>query len=172
MHAGTRWVGGRRRGAVVVAAIAAVMGTTLLAGPAGASGACNAGTHPYGSGQARTFCGPASATVKLGTHTTVLKPGECAHTTTGFTINVGTILLGITSPTAPNYFGITLGPPAYPTPASKDGTYTQGALAFVIGHKHYAILSPTITLTGNRTKGTFSGQLLTGGTASGSFNCG
>jgi hypothetical protein len=154
----------RRRAVGLVPAGLAV--AALLAVPAGASAKCKPGTHKFGSGQARTFCGKASATITVGTQKTTLKGGGCERTKNNFTLNIGTVLLGVDSPKRPNYFGVTVGNPPYSTPASKDGTYTgNGVVAFVIKHKHYSLQQPTITLKSNRSKGSFSGKLLQGGTA-------
>jgi hypothetical protein len=45
----------------------------------------------------------------VGGQKTTLKGGECQVTKNGFTINIGTILLGVDSPNRPDYFGITVG---------------------------------------------------------------
>ncbi len=161
----------RRIGAMVIAVAAAAL---VLALPATASAKCKPGVHKYGTGRARTFCGKAKATVSIGGHKSTLKGGSCRRMSQGFTLNIGTILLGVDSPKRPDYFGISIGRPAYSTPAPKDGTYTgNSAIAFVLKHKKYGVLKPTVTLTSGRTKGSFSGTLLgSGAPVSGTFSCG
>jgi hypothetical protein len=172
MNMGIAVVGRQRRAIRLVLAGLAV--AALLAIPASASAKCKPGTHKFGSGQARTFCGKASVTVSIGGQKITLKGGGCERTKNNFTLNIGTILLGVDSPKRPNYFGISVGKPPYSTPASKDGTYTgNGAVAFIINHKRYSLQNPTITLKSNRSKGSFSGKVLRGGTATtGTFSCG
>ena len=154
-------------------ALAATTGTIVLAGAGGASAAtCHAGVHPYGSGQARTFCGNASAKVSVPGVTATIKGGNCQKTSKYFTINIGTVVLSGNPPKRPDYFGITVGQtPLGGKPAGHDGTYTGGAVSFVTKNKRYALINAVVTLTGNRTKGSFSGMLFGGGAASGTFSC-
>lgn len=149
--------------------VAAVAAATAL--PATASAKCTAGVHPYGGVQARTFCGPASASVSVGGKKAVLKGGQCDRTKDYFTINVGTTLLG-TSSKRPDYFGITVGKTlGAGKAAGKDGTYTGAAVAIVTKNTTYAVTQSSVTLAGGRTKGTFSGTAIGGGKVSGSFAC-
>jgi hypothetical protein len=166
MNVGMKW----RLGSLglVLAAVA------LLAMPGAAAAKCKPGTHKYGTGQARTFCGKASVTITMGAQKTTLKGGNCVRTKGGFTLNIGTILLGVDSPNRPNYFGITAGKPAFAKPAPKDGTYTGNVVvSFVIKHKRGSLVMPTITLKSGRSKGSFNGKVLQGGSAAaGTFSCG
>jgi hypothetical protein len=159
---------------IACAAMAAVA-TTVLAmasAPVAAASKCHPGTHKFGSAQARTFCGRASAQVVLPGHTATIKQGSCKKTSAYFTINIGTVVLSPTAPNPPDYFGITVGKTlAGGTPAGHDGTYQGAAVAFVIKHKRYAVLPVSVTLTGNRTRGSFSGTLFGGGAVSGTFRC-
>ena len=153
----------------------AATGTIVLAGAGGASAAtCHAGVHPYAGGQARTFCGKASAKVSVPGVTATIKGGSCQKTSKYFTINIGTIVLTGNPPKRPDYFGITVGRTPLGgggAPAGHDGTYTGGAVAFVIKNKRSALMNAVVKLAGNRTKGSFSGALFGGGTASGTFSC-
>jgi hypothetical protein len=156
----------------VAAAVAASGGLVLAIAPAAAA-KCNPGVHTHGGVESRTFCGHASAHVTLAGKTLTIKGGECLKTSNYFTINIGTIVLSGNPPNKPDYFGITVGkvPGGGGKPAGKDGTYTGGAVAFVAQHKSYAVRDPAVVLAGNRSKGSFSGSLFTGGQVSGVFSC-
>jgi hypothetical protein len=123
----------------------------------------------------RTFCGPAKATVHAGSKTFSFSGGECSKTSTYVTVNIGTVVLGVTSKPKPDYFGLDVGklPGASGQSAPHDGTYTSVVLALDSGGKGYIVTSASVTLKGNRTHGTFTGKL-TGGpaaTVTGSFSC-
>lgn len=151
---------------------AAGLGAAALA-PGTAMAACTAGVHSYGSAQARTFCGPASATIHIAGKTSTLKGGECERTSQYLSVNIGTTVLGTTSKTSPNYFGLDVGKTlGGGTPATHDGTYKAFALTWVISDKHDSSINATVTLKNGRTSGAFSGPLITGGSASGTFSCG
>jgi hypothetical protein len=153
--------------------VAAAGGLALAAAPVASAKTCHPGVHPFGSAQARTFCGKAVAHVSLPGQSATLKGGNCQKTSKYFTINLGTIVLAQKVPNRPDYFGITVGrtPLLGGTPAGHDGTYTGGAVAFVIKHKSYGVRDAVVTLTGNRTMGSFTGTLFSGGQASGTFSC-
>jgi len=151
---------------VVVLALALMSGTA-------AAGGCVAGVHSYGGASARTFCGPASVSLHLGGKSYTLSGGQCARTSQYVSLNIGTIVLGNTSKPKPNYFGLDVGKtPGGGTPAPHDGTYKAFALAFVVGGKDYSSVNASVTLKGGRTRGSFSGKLLAGGSVSGTLNCG
>lgn len=163
----------RRR--IILSAVSTGLVATALAGSAGsAEGAkCKAGVHKFGSVQARTFCGPGSATATVGGKTFAFKGGNCVKTKKYLTINLGTIVLGQTSKKRPEYFGITVGKtPLGGTPAPKDGTYSGDAVAFVHLNKGYGVGGSSVTLTNGRTRGTFTGKTFSGQIpVSGSFRC-
>lgn len=157
-------------GAVVVAAWFATSAATA------SRMGCTAGVVSFGGVQARVFCGAAKATVKIGGKTLSFKGGNCERTSKYLTVNVGTVVLGTTTKKKPDYFGLDVG--AYPgstaKPAGHDGSYTGGVLAIVSGGKSYLLRGDTakFTLSGGRTKGTFSAAgLLGSGAATGSFSC-
>ena len=150
----------------------AAVAITLLALPASAAAKCHPGVHRFGSAEARTFCGKAQATVNLPGRTVTLRGGSCERTSDSSTINIGTVVLSSTAKHLPDYFGVTVGKPAGSEPAGHDGTYVNdAAIAFVIGHKRYAVLLPTVVLQSGRTSGSFSGTELSGGQVSGTFHC-
>lgn len=137
---------------------------------------CTPGVISFGGVQARVFCGPAKATVKVGGKTLSFTGGSCERTSKYLTVNVGTVVLGTTTKKKPDYFGLDVG--AYPgstgKPAAHDGSFTGGVLAVVSGGKSYLLRGDTakFTLSGGRTKGTFSAAgLLGSGAATGSFSC-
>jgi hypothetical protein len=153
----------------LAAAGAAVL---LLALPSSAAAKCRPGIHRYGAAQARTYCGRAAVTITIGHRTKTLRRGACERTNSGFSLHIGTVLLGVDSPNRPDYFGMTVGRPTFNAPAPRDGRYTGNAVVtFVIAHRRYSLRNPTVRLTGKRTEGSFSGRLLEGGRAKGTFRC-
>ncbi len=139
--------------------------------------ACTPGVISYGGAQARVFCGPAKATVHVGGKTLTFKSGSCERTSKYVTVNIGIVMLGQTTKTRPDYFGLDVGqiPGSKSKPASSDGRYKGGVVAIDSGGKSYTVRGDTlkITLAGNRSKGTLSGTLLFGGSGplTGTFSC-
>lgn len=159
-----------RSGLTAAAVTVAVAGSLAL--PASAAAKCHPGVHKFGSSEARTFCGKARTTINLPGRKVTLQGGSCKRTSNYFTINIGTVVLSPTAKDPPNYFGLTVGKPAGSKPAGHDGTYVDdGAISFVIKHKRYGVKDPTVVLKDGRTRGSFSGTLLSGGAVSGSFHC-
>jgi hypothetical protein len=126
---------------------------------------CTPGVKTVSGVTYRTFCGPAHATIKSGGKTYTLRNGSCDSTKGLFTINVGTITLGLGVPKYA-YFGITIA-------TAKDGTFTTGtAVAWQLPGKRRSLWHTTVKLQGGRTHGTFTGTfIIGGGTASGTFAC-
>ena len=145
-------------GVAVAALAAAALGTSS----AQSAAACTAGVTKVGGAPARTFCGPATAKVKIGGTSVGYKQGVCSRSSFGFTINIGTVVLG-NAKKKPDYFGITVD--------AKAGTHTNSAVAVVHGNKSYAVLG-TVTLKAGLKSGTFSGKVF-GSPAkiTGSFHC-
>jgi hypothetical protein len=160
-----------------VAGTIAAIAAAAPASPARLSRAdCTPGVTTYGSTNARVFCGPAKATVRIGGKTLKFKGGSCERTSKYLSINIGTVVLGTTTKKKPDYFGLDVG--AYPgstaKPAGHDGTYSGGVIAIDFGGKSYLLRGDTakITLSGGRTKGTFSaGGLLGSSGGTGTFSC-
>lgn len=146
----------------------------FVAGTASARpAACTAGMTKVKGVQARVFCGPATATVKIGAKTLSFRNGACSKTSQYVTVNIGTIALGPVK-AKPNYFGLNVGKLfGSRQSAGHDGNYKGGVVAVDFAGSGYAVRSDTvkINLAGNRSKGTFSGTLLSGGTVTGSFSC-
>jgi hypothetical protein len=161
----------RRRVAIAVAAAScAVAAAAAPASPVRA--ACTPGVHPFGDVSARTFCGPAKATLVTGGRTIRFSGGECQRGPAYVSVNIGTVVLGV-SRKPREYFGLNVGkvPLLGGSPAAHDGTFPAQAIAAHHGTKGYAILQGSVTLAGGRTRGTFSGKVLGGGTAHGTFRC-
>ncbi len=150
------------RGLLLVAAVVAAL---VFAGASSSRLACTPGVRSAGGASYRTFCGPAHATLKAGGKLIVFKGGDCVTSSTYFTINIGTITLGICAKPRYTYFGITIF-------GKTDGTYTNSGVTWQFPGKGESIVHATITLSGGRSKGTFSGKQLFARTfASGSFAC-
>jgi hypothetical protein len=158
---------------LTVAALAVVGGR---AGAGTARPACTPGIITYGGAQARVFCGPAKATVKVGTK--VLKytqGGECLKSADYISVNIGTIVLGTSTKPKPAYFGMNIGrtPGSTDKPARKDGKYKGGVLALDFGGTGYATRTDLLvtTLSNGRRKGVFTTKTFDGKTVSGTFTC-
>jgi hypothetical protein len=125
--------------------------------------ACVAGVKKVGGVSARTFCGPATATVHINGKTVLYKGGECSKSSFGWSINIGTVVLGNLSK-KPEYFGITAKATA--------GAQSNGAVAVVHAGKSLAVTGSAITLKAGLRSGTFSGKVFGAPTrVSGSFTC-
>ena len=135
--------------------------------------ACTAGVHPFGDVSARTFCGPAKATLVVVGRTIRFQGGSCQRGPAYVSLNIGTVVLGTTTKPRPDYFGLNVGkvPIFGGTPATHDGTFPAEALAIRHANKGYSMLQATVTLAGGRTRGTYRGSILGGGAGHGSFSC-
>ena len=143
---------------------AAIVALALTASAVGSSqaAACVAGVKKINGVSARTFCGPAKATVRMNGKTIAYKGGQCSKSSFGWSINIGTVVLG---PLAkkPEFFGITA--------RAKAGPQTDGAVAIVHLGKDVSVLG-TVTLKPGLKSGTFSGKVFGDPTRiTGSFTC-
>lgn len=139
---------------------------SAVAAPA-ATTACKPGVHTLGKATYRVFCGPASATVKMGGRTHSFRNGTCLKVgvTHVFAMSIGTLTISKGKPRY-SYLGITV--PA----ANHDGIYKHVAIAWSYGGKRYTLYNVTLRLAANRTRGTFSGRVVgRAGKATGSFRC-
>ena len=158
----------------ISAALAAATFLALAQSGSAAKATCKAGATTYGGAPARVFCGPATATVRVGGKTFTFRGGTCDRTSGYVTVNLGTIVLGSPSRPKPEYFGLTVGrlPLGGGKPAPKDGVYAGAVISAVHAAKSIAVGRAHVTLAGGRTHGTFTGQLvLSSKTVSGSFAC-
>jgi hypothetical protein len=149
-----------------------------LGSPAsGARTACTPGVKQLGGLNVRVFCGPAKATVHYGGKLFSFSQGQCEKTSQYVAVNIGTVVLGPTTKPKPNYFGLDVGKflGSKSKAASKDGTYAGGVLALAYGGKGYLVRGDTlkITLSGNRSRATFTGESLFAPhvKVAGSFTC-
>jgi hypothetical protein len=113
----------------------------------------------------RTFCGPAKATVHYGSKTWTFSQGQCTKSPY-FAVNIGTVVLGVTSKPKPDYFGLTV--------QKVGGVVKPMAITFDHGGKGYPVRTDTatVTLSAGQTKGAFSGTSFVDGTkVTGTFSC-
>jgi hypothetical protein len=149
---------------VVCAASVLVASVLASAAPAGANAAtCTPGVKTIAGASARTFCGPAKATVTLNGKTVSYKGGICSTSIGLFSINVGTVVVGTTMPNAPEYFGVAA--------KAKPGKQARQTISVVHAGATRGIIG-TVTLTAGLNGGTFAGKVF-GSSAgiSGSFTC-
>lgn len=100
--------------------------------------------------------------MKIGGASVAYKNGACSRSSAGFTINIGTVVLG-NAKKKPEYFGITV--------QATPGAHSNSAVAVVHASKSYAVPG-TGTLKPGLKSGTFSGKVF-GSPAklTGSFSC-
>jgi hypothetical protein len=148
---------------VIVGATAALaLSASAFASPQSAS-ACVPGVKKLNGVPARTFCGPAKATVHINGKTVSYRGGECTKSSFGWSINIGTVVLGNLRQ-KPEYFGITA--------KASAGTQGNGAVAVVHAGKSLAVTQSAIKLAAGLKSGTFSGKVFGAPTrVSGSFTC-
>ena len=156
-----------KRHILVTALIAALTATALAASAFAASSpharaACVPGVKKIGGVNARTFCGPAKATVKINGATVSYKGGACSKSIGLFTVNIGTVVLGNLK-NKPEYLGVTA--------TAKPGVQTRQTVSVVHAGKGKSIIG-TVTLKAGLKSGTFSGKVFGSSAAiSGSFTC-
>jgi hypothetical protein len=162
---------------IPVVSILAALLTVGLADAAPADQPCLPSVHSIGGQSYQVFCGKGHATVKVAGKTTRFGIGGCTTTSTSFTVNVGAAYLGTPGgkPARP-YFGIAMGTlpivgQVGASPVRGDGTYSDVPVSFIVNGARYLATKATVRLTNHRTRGSFSGSLLTGGSASGTFAC-
>ena len=148
-----------------VAVVALLIAVGLAANaPAGTrSSSCTAGVSTVGGAKVRTFCGPAKATAKTAGMTFRFSGGRCEVTQGFFTVNIGSITL----PPAKAklmYLGIDVKPP-------RAGVHHNQIVSWQVPGKGYSILGATVTVSAGLKSGTFSGRVIGGGAATGSFSC-
>jgi hypothetical protein len=151
-----------------IATLASVWTATILSATVLASGAvasttsCVPGVKAINGVSARTFCGPAKATVKMNGKTISYTNGACSTSIGLFTVNIGTVVLG-TLENAPEYVGVTA--------KATVGTQSRQTIAVVHAGQRQAIIG-VVTLRAGLRQGTFPGKAF-GSTdlISGSFTC-
>ena len=120
------------------------------------------GVKTIAGASARTFCGPAKATVKLNGKSVSYTGGVCSTSIGLFSVNVGTVVLS-TVKGAPEYFGLTA--------KAKPGTQPRQTVAVVHAGANHGIIG-TVTLNPGLRGGTFAGKAFGSSTTiAGSFTC-
>jgi len=106
------------------------------------------------------FCGPATATVTLGSTTVQITSGWCETNAAGYSVAIGTQLFGSPSPTQePDMLNILADP-----------TTGSGSIGGVVAHKHWLLIGQSVTFGAGKTSGTFAGSDVSGA-VHGSFTC-
>ena len=151
------------RVAVVCAIAVAVASVLACAARAGGNVAtCAPGVKTVDGASARTFCGPAKATVRLNGKTITYRGGSCSTSVGLFSLNLGTVVLSSVT-NAPEYFGVTA--------KAKAGTQSRQTIAVVHAGKSQGVIG-TVTLEPGLRSGSFSGKAFgSTATVSGSFSC-
>src|SRR5215218_10062667 len=149
-------------GLVLVCATGALMTTVGASGAVKAGAACVPGVRKINGVSARTFCGPAKATVKMNGKTISYSGGKCSRSLGLFSINIGTVVLGNLR-NKPEYFGMTA--------SAKAGVQPRQGVSVVHAGKSQAIVG-AVTIKAGLKAGTFSGKVFgSSKTISGSFTC-
>ena len=149
-------------GLVAVCAATALGTTALASGSAPSVTACVAGVKKINGVSARTFCGPAKATVKLNGRSVFYKGGECSKSIGLFSVNIGTVVLGNVK-NKPEYFGVTA--------SAKAGVQARQGVSVVHVGKSRSMIG-TVKLNAGLKGGTFSGKVFgSSAVISGSFTC-
>lgn len=131
----------------------------------------------------RTFCGKGTATVTAGSTSLTLDTAECIVSPNAVVLNAGTIVLGFDDAAKAvkkktQYIGIAFGnDPSQGlsgAAASGDGTFKGGVLTAQDNGTGVATRADTVTFTatGNRSKGTATGETLTGDKVTATWDCG
>ncbi|MBC7644840.1 MAG: hypothetical protein H7123_06920 [Thermoleophilia bacterium] len=131
-------------------------------------------------------CGNGQASITFAGSTYTINGGNCQKDASYLAANMGNTVVD-TSASAKqrakiDYLGVLVGRSpaagADAEPAGKDGTYTTDlALTAAVGGKIHLLTNAKLTLSGNRSKGTFEGTDLqpgeeAGGKLTGTFDCG
>ena len=150
-----------------VLGIAFVCISALVPGEASSALGCRQGQSTIGGAKVFVFCGPATASVTFGGRTVTFKKGSCRTSRSGtFTMNTGTVTLRSARPKS-SYFGVSI------ARARTDGAYRKAAIGFQWRGKSYSVVTNTVKLREDRSRGTFSGLLGRAGSpkVTGSFVC-
>ncbi len=130
--------------------------------------ACTPGPRTIRGVQVQVFCGPATATIRLGGRTIRIRQGQCGPNVSGyFSVRVG-IFTFIPSRSTYTWFA------AY-VAGDRGRTYRNQKVVFEYGGRHFQVWPNTVKLTAapytTPSRGTFAGRTDTGQTVSGSFTC-
>jgi hypothetical protein len=139
------------------------------AAPSGGSSVCPAGLdsghakYTLSGFEAWHFCGPATATITLGSATVTISGGSCTVPAAGmYSVSIGTQLFGAPPDSvSPDYLVILV--------TAADGKTDPGG---IVDHKRWLLIGATIAFGAGKHSGTFSGVALRGPAVHGSFTCG
>jgi hypothetical protein len=153
-----------RRPLILAVLIALALAASVVAS-AGSDAACKPGVHTIGQTTYRIFCGPASASVKVGTKTHSFRNGSClrAGITRVFAMSIGKLTVSKRKHRY-SYFGVTV------PKANHDGVYRRAVVTWAIGGKRYSLSKVRLRLTNKQTRGSFSGRA-GGKKVTGAFRC-
>jgi hypothetical protein len=147
---------------LVTLAALATLGVAATSGSVSASPtACSPGGKVQDGRYIQVFCGPARATLVLGSRSIRFKPGECRRTKDFTTVTLGTYTVG--NPPIARYLRI-VGP-------RRDGTTRAGAVTWQVPGASDGIAHAKLTLVAKSTRGSFTGRSQSGLSARGSFTC-
>lgn len=157
----------RLKHVVVAGAVLAAIACAVAASNPARAGTCAPGMYRVTvAGQPGfRYCGPASATVKLGTRAVLFANGLCRQAAGVFTVNIGTSVPTLRSG-KPRYFGIT-------THSARAGKQRNAAIAFAFGGRSYAVADQVVVVAPRLRKGTFAGRIFgSAARVTGAFACG
>ena len=144
--------------AMVLVLVVAAVG---LAGATQAS--ARQGCSPGGSGNTKTFCGPAKGTLRYGITRVSFNQGGRCGVSDQWTLNLGTITLIAKPQPGTKYLGIT----AFGKTAGKH----DAAITWQFRGKTHTLARGTVTLARGLKRGTFRGLMSHHRWARGSFTC-
>ncbi len=127
--------------------------------------------------RARVFCGPATATVRVGGKAYTFRNGVCERRPLYFDVNIGVVSLVPGKKGSTTYFGLVVGRapgfgPNVPA-AGKDGSYSGATIAIDVRGAGTALRADSVVkLRNGRTAGSFAGKTFDGKPVSGTFRCG
>lgn len=154
--------------AVAISTLIVACTSVMLIASVGASGAvraadaCVPGVKKINGASARTFCGPAKATVKMNGKKISYSGGECSKGAGLVALNIGTVVLGKLK-NKPEYLGVAA--------TAKAGAQARQTVAVVHAGISRSIIG-TVTLKPGLKAGTFSGKVFgSSAVISGSFTC-
>jgi hypothetical protein len=140
----------------------ALAATAFASGSSQSAAACVPGVKKINGVSARTFCGPAKATVKMNGKTISYGGGKCSKSLGLFSVNIGTVVLGNLR-NKPEYLGVTA--------SAEAGVQTRQGVSVVHAGRSQAIIG-TVTIKAGLRAGTFSGKVFgSSKIISGSFTC-
>lgn len=163
---------------VVLCAVAFSAAVAVAVATAGGTRtSCTPGVRVVDGLRSRVFCGPATATLRVGGKEYTFRNGACERKPLYFDVNIGVVSLVPGKKGHTTYFGLVVGRapgfgPSVPA-AGKDGSYSGATIAIDVKGTGYALRSDSILkLRNGRTAGSFAGKTFDGKAVTGTFRCG